>query len=77
MLIFKKYPNMFESISGMLQKGLLCFVFPPFQLWAEITRSSRFRLETKTNGTKTVIPIRPIACTAGVMDLDQVVVRMV
>ena len=68
---------MFESISGMLQKGLLCFVFPPFQLWAEITRSSRFRLETKTNGTKTVIPIRPIACTAGVMDLDQVVVRMV
>lgn len=35
------------------------------------------RLETKTDGTKMVVPIRPIACTSGVMDLDQIVVRMI
>ena len=35
------------------------------------------RLDAKANGTKVLVPIRPIGITAGVMDLDTVVVRMV
>lgn len=35
------------------------------------------RLDSKANGTKMLVPIRPIGITAGVMDLDSVIVKMV
>ena len=35
------------------------------------------RLESKGEGMKLMVPIRPIALTSGVMDLNNVVVRMV
>ena len=39
--------------------------------------SSLIRLETKPDGTKLLMPIRPIACVSGIMDLGHAVIRMV
>ena len=38
--------------------------------------SSLIRLETKPDGSKLLMPIRPIACVSGIMDLGHAVIRM-
>lgn len=36
----------------------------------------RARLENSTNGVKTLVPIRPIACLSGVLDLGETYIRI-
>ena len=49
---------------------------PPTKKWGLVSCDCA-RLDAKANGTKVLVPIRPIGITAGVMDIDNVVVRMV